>query len=140
MNRREFMLVTAAAAAVPALAQAGAKTLEYEKGLIEKHLAAGDTVYVDFKTDWCSTCRAMSRRVEKLVEEHPAYGENIVFIDVDFDRWGSSSLTRKLNVPNRSTHIVLKGDQELARVYAKSSERAIKALLDAGLQAATGSS
>lgn len=114
--------------------------MDYTKGLIEKHLAAGDTVYVDFKTDWCSTCRAMARRLEVMRQENPIYDENIVFIDVDFDRWGGGSLTKKWDVRSRSTHLVLKGDQELGRVYAKSSERAIGGLLDIALEAATASS
>lgn len=137
MNRRDFMLLTAAVSTVPAL---GYASVDYTKGLIERHLAAGDTVYVDFKTDWCSTCRAMARRLDVLREENPAYDKHIVFIDVDFDRWGGSSLTKKWNVPSRSTHLVLKGDQELGRVYAKSSARAIGGLLDIALEAATATS
>lgn len=137
MNRRDFVLLSAAAGLAPVTSFAA---VDYEKGLIDKHLAAGDTVYVDFKTDWCSTCRAMARRLEALREENPIYDENIVFVDVDFDRWGGSSLTRKWDVRSRSTHLVLKGDQELARVYAKSSVRAIQGLLDTALEAATASS
>lgn len=137
MNRRDFVLLSAAAGLAPVASFAA---VDYEKGLIDKHLAAGDTVYVDFKTDWCSTCRAMARRLDALREENPIYDENIVFVDVDFDRWGGSSLTRKWDVRSRSTHLVLKGDQELARVYAKSSVRAIQGLLDTALEAATASS
>jgi hypothetical protein len=82
----------------------------------------------------------MARRLDALREENPTYDENIVFIDVDYDRWGGSSLTKKWDVRSRSTHIVLKGDQELGRVYAKSSVRAIGGLLDIALEAATATS
>ncbi|WP_370230725.1 thioredoxin family protein [Cognatishimia sp.] len=138
MNRRDFMLLTAAVSTVPAMGFAAPEY--YTKGLIDEHLAAGRTVYVDFQTNWCSTCRAMARRLTDLRSKNPAYDENIVFVIVDFDRWGGSSLTKKWDVRSRSTHVVLKGDQELGRVYAKSSVRALGGLLDIALEAATASS
>ena len=47
MNRRDFMLLTAAVSTVPAL---GYASVDYTQGPIEKHLAAGEPVYVDLKT------------------------------------------------------------------------------------------
>ena len=136
MNRRDFIALTAAVSLVPALGQAAA-TMDYTPGLIQKHLDAGDTVYVDFRTSWCSTCRAMTRRLDLMREGNAAFDENVVFIVVDYDRFGNSELTNRLGVTSRSTHLVLKGEDELGRVYAKSSERAIGGLLNIALEAAT---
>jgi hypothetical protein len=41
-----------------------------------------------------------------------------------------------LNIPRRSTLVVLKGDQELGRIVAGTRKGDIKALLDRALQAA----
>ena len=47
MNRREFILLsTAAAVALPGVAVAA---VNYTPGLVQKHLDAGDTVFLDFK-------------------------------------------------------------------------------------------
>ena len=124
---------TAAFAAVPALASTG---LAYRDGLVEKELAAGKTVFLDFYTDWCSTCRSQANTISALKAENPAYEKNITFIAVDWDKHSGSDLARRLNIPRRSTLVVLKGDRELGRIVAGTSKRDIKALLDTALQAA----
>lgn len=136
MKRREFIALAAATALLPAAARA-AKSLTYTDGLVAKHLAAGDTVFVDFYTDWCSTCRAQRRNINALRSKNPAYDENIVFIDVDWDIHAGSALAKKYQIPRRSTLLVLKGDQELGRIVANPSPTAIKELMDKGLAAAT---
>jgi thiol-disulfide isomerase/thioredoxin len=137
MKRREFILLTAAAGLAPALAQAA---VDYKPGLVEKHLAAGDTVFLDFKTDWCTTCRAQERVINALRSKNPAYNENIVFINVDYDEYGGSDFTRGLRIPRRSTLVVLKGEEELGRIVAETSSKTIQALMDTALEAATASS
>ena len=135
MDRRTFILSLAALlAAGPALAANG-KT--YKKGLVESELAAGKTVFVDFYTDWCSTCRAQGTKIRKLMAENPAYEANISFIKVDWDQHAGSQLVKKLNIPRRSTLVALKGDQELGRIVASTNSDKIKALMDAALAAAT---
>ena len=56
MQRRTFLVSSAALVlAGPALAANGQA---YRKGLVDEELAAGKTVFIDFYTDWCTTCRA----------------------------------------------------------------------------------
>ena len=134
MDRRHFLTAATAVAAVAALpARAGSGALAYQPGLVTERLAAGDTVFLDFKASWCTTCRAQGRQIEALKAENPAYVERITFIDVDWDEWKGSEIVARLNVPRRATLIVLRGDQELGRVVANPRREDIKALMDLGL-------
>lgn len=134
MNRRDFILLsTAAAVALPGVAVAAAN---YTPGLVQKHLDAGDTVFLDFKTDWCTTCAAQERVINALKSGNPDYEKNIVFVNVDWDVHSGSDLSRSLKIPRRSTLVVLKGDQELGRIVAGTSKTDIKALMDTALKAA----
>lgn len=132
MDRRKFLALTATAAALPTFGFAAA---QYTPGLVQKHLDQGDTVFLDFKTDWCSTCRAQERVIARLKSENPDYEAKIVFIDVDWDVHARSDLAKDLRIPRRSTLVVLKGDQEIGRIVAQTSASKIKALMDAALAA-----
>ena len=134
MKRRDFILLsTAAAVALPGVAVAAAN---YTPGLVQKHLDAGDTVFLDFKTDWCTTCAAQERVINALKSENPDYEKNIVFVNVDWDEHSGSDLSRSLKIPRRSTLVVLKGKEELGRIVAGTSKTDIKALMDTALKAA----
>lgn len=134
MNRRDFIILsTAAAAALPGVAMAAAN---YTPGLVQKHLDKGDTVFLDFKTDWCTTCAAQERVINALKSENPDYEKNIVFVNVDWDEHSNSDLSRSLKIPRRSTLVVLKGKEELGRIVAGTSKTDIKALMDMALKAA----
>ena len=134
MDRRTFLASSVALiGAGPVLAANGKR---YSKGLVEAELAAGKTVFIDFYTDWCSTCRAQGSKIRKLMAANPAYEANISFIKVDWDQHSNSSLARRLNIPRRSTLVVLKGDTELGRIVASTSTDKIKALMDTALAAA----
>ena len=137
MHRRTFITLTAAAAALPGL---GLAASDYTPGLVQKHLAQGDTVFLDFKAEWCSTCRAQERVINALRKDNPDYNANIVFINVDWDEYGKSDLAKSLNIPRRSTLVVLKGDAEIGRIVAQTSSSKIKKLMDDALGAATTSS
>ena len=132
MDRRYFLALTAAAAALPTLSYAAA---EYTPGLVQKHLEQGDTVFLDFKAAWCSTCRAQERVINALKAENPDYEANIVFINVDWDQFSNSDLAKSLRIPRRSTLVALKGDDEIGRIVAGTSSRDIKKLMDAALAA-----
>ena len=135
MDRRTFLASAAAlAVASPALAANGQA---YRRGLVDEELAAGKTVFVDFYTDWCTTCRAQGKAIRDLMAENPAYEANISFIKVDWDKHAQSSLASRLNIPRRSTLVVLRGDQELGRIVAGTRKADIKALMDTALAAAT---
>ncbi|MDD9921646.1 MAG: thioredoxin family protein [Boseongicola sp.] len=135
MDRRTFLVTSAAAlAAGPVLAGVGTK---YTPGLVDKELAAGKTVFIDFYTDWCSTCRSQERTINAFLDANPAYEANVSFIAVDWDVHSGSDLAKRLNIPRRSTLVVLRGDEELGRIVAGTSKSKIKALMDTALTAAT---
>lgn len=135
MKRRNFLQLAAAAGLMP-LAASAAATLRYQPGVVEALLAEGKTVFVDFYTTWCVTCRAQGRAIEALRAENPAYDQAMVFVKIDWDIYAGSAIAAKYSIPRRSTLLVLKGDKELGRNVAGTSKAAIKALMDIGLNAA----
>ena len=134
MKRRTFLAVVAAVA-LPLTAQA--ETLDYTPGLVKERLAAGETVFLDFKASWCTTCRAQERVIGALRGENPAYDDAITFINVDWDEFGRSVLALELNIPRRSTLVVMKGEEELGRLVARTSRGDIQGLLDTALAASS---
>lgn len=137
MNRRTILSLAAAVAMAPLAAFAA--PLDYTPGLTKERLAAGETVFLDFKASWCGTCRAQENVLNKLKAANPAYEANITFINVDWDTYGDSMMADKLKIPRRSTLVVLQGEKEIGRIVADTSERNIKKLMDAALNAASGS-
>ncbi len=132
MNRRAFLTATAAFAATPVLG-----VTQYTPGLVAEELAAGKTVFLDFTASWCSTCRTQGRVLASLKEENPAYEQAISFIDIDWDTYKNAAITTSLNIPRRSTLVVLKGDAELGRIVAGTGRAQIQGLMDTALAAAT---
>ena len=109
----------------------------YKPGLVQSELAAGKTVFLDFKASWCSTCASQERTINALQSENPAYEQAISFINVDWDKYGRSELTKALKIPRRSTLVALKGNQEIGRIVAGTGRAQIQGLMDAALSAAT---
>ncbi|MEM1235495.1 MAG: thioredoxin family protein [Pseudomonadota bacterium] len=137
MKRRAFLAATAAATLAPALASASTGWVEYIPGLVKKRLAAGETVFLDIGAAWCTTCKSQERTINALKSENPAYGKAVTFIHMDWDKYGRGELATELNVPRRSTLIVLKGDAELGRIVAGTRRADIQALMDVALTAAS---
>ncbi len=137
MKRRDFLASAAVVFAMPGLPALAASGTPYSRGLVDEELAAGKTVFVDFYTDWCVTCRAQQSALSAFKKANPAYEEAITFISVDWDKHANGPLARRLNIPRRSTLVVLKGDEELGRIVASSSRSEIQGLLDTALAAAT---
>lgn len=134
MHRRTFIAGLSAAAAVAALpAQAASGFVDYAPGVIEGALSAGRTVFVDYSAAWCLTCRTQARVISRLTEANPAYAKAMLFVRVDWDDFGDQPVARDRNIPRRSTLVVLRGNRELGRIVAGTSEAEIKALLDKGL-------
>ncbi len=131
MNRREVLI--AGSAALLLAGRAGASILTYTPGLVDQRLAAGETVFVDFFAPWCSTCRTQERHVEALREANPAYDSAMTFIRVDWDTFRNADLATRLEIPRRSTLVVLRGEVELGRIVAGTSRSAIQNLMDLGL-------
>lgn len=136
MNRRDFVLLSAAVSLTPLAAGAGAP-VDYTPDLLAADLKAGKTVFLDFHASWCPTCAAQVRAIDALKAENPDYEKAITFMLADWDQWGEGELSRQLNIPRRSTLVVLKGDKELGRLVAVTAKAEIKGLMDLALQAAT---
>ena len=133
MNRRHFCLTGLAVLATPSFALAA--PLDYTEGLAKEHLAKGEVVFLDFTADWCGTCKAQERVLNALKAANPDYEAKVTFIDVDWDKHGKGTLVSELNIPRRSTLVVMKGEEELGRIVAGTGEAEIKALMDVALAA-----
>ena len=136
MQRRDFLALTAALASMPFGLSAASDGLPYSPGLVTSSLAAGETVFLDFKASWCTTCRAQEEVISALKSQNPDYEKHITFIDVDWDFFGRSDLVSQLKIPHRSTLVVLKDNEELGRIVAGTRRRDLKSLLDIALSAA----
>ncbi|MEM6712314.1 MAG: thioredoxin family protein [Pseudomonadota bacterium] len=131
LNRRTFLLGTAALTLAPLAAQASFES--YTPGAIQSALAAGETVFVDFSARWCTTCARQERVINALRAENPAYDQAMRFIKVDWDTYRRHEVTTSRNIPRRSTLLVLRGNSELGRIIAGTRQSQIKALMDVGL-------
>lgn len=139
MNRRGFLTLSASGlilAGIALPARAGERVF-YVPGNAEAAMKAGKVVFLDFWTNWCSTCAAQDRVIADLRAANPAYDANITFITVDWDEFADSDLSKALKIPRRSTLVALKGETELGRIVAGTSTTDIKALMDLALTAAT---
>lgn len=132
MKRRAFLLTTAAVALTP-IAALAAGYIDYKPGVIDAALAEGKTVLVDYSAPWCSTCKRQERVIDALRAADPAYDAALTFVKVDWDTYKNHEVTVFREIPRRSTLIVLRGEDELGRVVAGTSETQIKELLDTGL-------
>ena len=133
MKRRTFIASTLALGALPFGAIAGPDFVEYRPGLIQEELAAGKTVLVDYSAKWCSTCARQARVINGLRAQNADYDAKMVFVKVDWDTYRTHEVTKTRNVPRRSTLILLRGQDELGRIVAGTSESQIQSLLDQGL-------
>lgn len=132
MKRRTFLSVSFAASMLP-FAGLAANFVDYAPGMIEKALSEGKTVFVDYSATWCSTCKRQERVINALRAADPEYDASMVFVKVDWDTYKSHSVTKSRAIPRRSTLIVLRGDAELGRIVAGTSQNQIKELMDLGL-------
>ena len=133
MNRRTFIAASSAALVLPVMGRAATGFVDYTPGLIETELAAGKTVLVDYAAVWCSTCKRQERVINALRAENPAYDTAMTFVRVDWDDFRRHEVTTSRQVPRRSTLLLLRGDAELGRIVAGTSESQIKGLLDRAL-------
>ena len=132
-------LIGACAAALLSPLAAFAEKIEYSDGVVKQALADGRTVFIDYTTEWCSTCAAQKDVINAALDQNPAYEENILFVTVDWDEYSRAPIAVDHNIPRRSTLIVLKGDDELGRNVANARASDVKALLDVALEAASTS-
>lgn len=133
MNRRTFLISSGALALSPLAVHAATGFVDYTPGLIQSELAAGKTLLVDYAAVWCSTCKRQERVINALRAQDPAYDAALTFVRVDWDDYRRHVVATSRSVPRRSTLILLRGDEELGRIVAGTSESQIKGLLDLAL-------
>jgi len=131
MHRRTFLTGLAGFVGTVALAGPAAAAVDivaYSPDKLDALMAAGKPVLLDFYADWCSTCRAQERVIESLMGGGAYAG--ITVMRVDWDTYRSSDIVKRMNIPRRSTLVLLKGGKELGRVVAQTGEAPIRGLLD----------
>lgn len=131
INRRHFIAGLAASGAA-LLASNSLAAIDFSETAFNEKLAAGEPVLLDFKADWCSTCRRQERVIGQLRSDNPAYNAVTVMF-ADWDRYRNTDLVSRFNVPRRSTLIAFKGGVEVGRVVAGTGRAEIAALFDAML-------
>jgi len=107
----------------------------YSPGLAEAAIKEGKVVFLDFWTNWCTTCVAQDRVIRKLRSSNQTYDSRITFITVNWDQYSDAQISKKLKVLRRSTLIAMKGSKELGRLVAATSQKDIKELMDKALLA-----
>lgn len=132
MNRRTFFASMFAITVMPVMASA-ADFVDYKPGVIDAALEDGKTVFVDYSAPWCGTCKRQERVINALRAADPVYDSSMIFVKVDWDTYKNHEVAVFREIPRRSTLLVLRGEQELGRVVAGTSESQIKTLLDSGL-------
>jgi thiol:disulfide interchange protein len=106
--------------------------IEYTPAALAEARASGAPFVLDFFAPWCSTCRAQERVIAGLMQDNAAY-RGIPIIRVDWDTNRTGPLVAELQIPRRSTLVVMQGNDELGRVVADTRQSAIAALLDLAL-------
>ena len=107
----------------------------YSPGLAEAAIEEGKVVFLDFWTNWCTTCVAQDRVIRKLRSSNQTYDSRLTFITVNWDQYSDAQISKKLKVLRRSTLIAMKGSKELGRLVAATSQKDIKELMDKALLA-----
>ena len=94
--------------------------------------ARGDTVLVEIHADWCPTCKAQLPILNKLSAE-PSFGKG-VRLSVVFD--SQKDVGKQFGARMQSTLIVFQGKKEIQRSVGVTDEKAIRALVEAGVKKA----
>jgi len=116
-------LLTTAFILLTAPAMAGEQP--YNAATLERMLAAGQPVVVDFHADWCPTCRAQAPIVKGLLATPEL--KNVTVLIADYDT--ELALRKSLKVANQSTLVVFRQGKEVARSTGDTSREGLAALL-----------
>ncbi|MEO9514961.1 MAG: thioredoxin family protein [Paracoccaceae bacterium] len=133
LPRRQFIMSSAAMCLVPSLGQAYSAQM-FSPNLWSEMRKSTDVVIMNYRASWSLTCQIKADILAELIATHPQYSR-LTFVDVDWDTFGPSVLTQRLGVKRRSTLLVMKAGEEVARVVNEPYVPPIQALLDRALTA-----
>lgn len=132
MHRRMF-LTSAAACATP-VSTLAYPAQDYTPAVWRDLRNTDMTVVMNFRATWSLTCQIKADLIAEALADTPAY-KALTFINVDWDTFGPSQMTQRLQVKRRSTLLVMKGGTEVARLVNEPYARKVRALLDQALAA-----
>ena len=89
---------------------------------------ADQPVALHFHADWCPTCRAQSKVLQSLQAE-PGLQLTVLVVDYDTEK----ALKRRFKVNAQSTLVVLRGQQEWARLVGDTAPSSIRSALQSAL-------
>ena len=107
------------------LSPALASELPYRPDTLDRLLADGRPVVVDFHADWCPTCRAQAPIIKDLSSK-PEFKDLTVLI-ANYDT--ELPLRKSLNVSQQSTLVVFRHGKEVASSTGQTSPEKLAALL-----------
>lgn len=131
MHRRTFLLSTACL--IPSIASAYPAE-DFTPAVWQDMSASEETFILNYRASWSLTCQIKAELISQALSENPDYSR-LTFVDIDWDIYGRSQLTKKLNVNRRSTLLVIKRSEEVARLENEPYARKVRALLDKALAA-----
>ncbi len=120
-------IVTAALIGSAALAHA-LDIKPYSAAALADAQKADKPVALHFHADWCPTCRAQNKALQTLKTEK---GLDITVLVVNYDT--ERDLKRRFKVNAQSTFVVLRGQQEWARLVGDTEPAAIRTAFQSAL-------
>lgn len=97
----------------------------YAAGTLDRLLASGEPVVVDFHADWCPTCRAQAPIVKALLATPELQAVTVLIADYDTEL----ALRKSLGVAKQSTLVVFRRGKEVARSTGDTSREGLARLL-----------
>jgi thioredoxin 1 len=98
----------------------------YSQAEINRLAAEGKPILLDFRADWCPTCKAQAPVIRELMSQSKY--KDLTTFTIDFDT--DTTLLKAYNVRVQSTLIVLTGRQEEGRSVGDTSREGIEHLLN----------
>jgi thioredoxin 1 len=123
MMKTMLAFLTTALILLTAPAMAGEQP--YDAATLQRMLAAGQPVVVDFHADWCPTCRAQAPIVKDLLSTPEL--KNVTVLIANYDT--ELALRKSLKVANQSTLVVFRQGKEVARSTGDTSRDGLATLL-----------